>query len=189
MVCCNVWHSRNGHYTIRISQHYPPFPVNSNFINVIQCVVPLCWPKSGLNGIADKTSFTFIWQSDHLKTSVPPTFRTLMHSSKPFEISSFQLSLSSFPYCAFIIEFWPTCFKCGGSKTTKLKVLSSKGISLKSPTTSGTTFTCLPCISKVSCLISIKVVCSSFLSNQNKRLPQQASKILMSVILIPHSTY
>ena len=129
------------------------------------------------------TSRNGICSSFHLKSNIPLSFRTLWHSQKPLYKSFCQDIKSSVPYFLVSQEVLPARIKCGGSKITRSKVASVKGMSRKSATISG-----LILISRsrflslhvnISFRISMYVVWGSFRSYQNIREPQHASSIFI----------
>lgn len=154
------------------------------FMNVTQCVfccLPLRCPKSGRSGVSARICETGISSSHHLKIKTPSGRSTRKHSENPRRSSSRQ-SPFSVPYFRPTHPVAPLRSKCGGSNTTSANVLSGNGRSVKSAKWSGSiTSSRLPPLLEISGSVcrsrrlSTKVARLSFRSNQNIRLPQQAS--------------
>lgn len=153
----------------------------------IQCVfddLPDLCPNRGSCPNRSSIVDTFIWFSFHLKIRIPLRSRTLIHSLNP-DFRSLSQVLLSFPYFLAIQLSLPKFFRCGGSNTTNLKVLSGKGIFVKSSSTSGFISNFRPSQSVCdSVLISPKTTFGFSLSNQNILLPQQGSRISLFILKI-----
>ena len=149
-------------------------------MKVTQCVfarLPEMCPKSGLTSVSFNISLVKIWHSFHLKIKIPCGSNTLKHSANPALISFCQV-LFKIPYFLAIQLFAPSFIRCGGSKTTNLKLSSSNGKSVKSSAISGLISKLLPSHNVwVSVLISPNKTSLLALSNQNILLPQQTSNI------------
>ena len=135
-------------------------------------------PKTGRLEKQESTSRKLICVSFHLKIKVPPGFKTLQHSSNPFDKSSLHVSLLRLPFFFFFPDVYPACKRCGGSKQIRKKDSSGKGNLRKSHTVSGFTSKTLPsqsiCFSR---LRSQNTARRSFLLNQSIFPPQQGSRI------------
>nr|AEZ67134.1 hypothetical protein [Ralstonia solanacearum] len=152
---------------------------SDGFMKTYQCVSPLRpvgWPNRGCTSVRARTSRIFTWVSFHLKTKTPSLASTRKHSLNPLRMSSCQVS-DSLPYFFVIQLLGPAVCKCGGSKTTSLKLPSSNGISVKSSSMSGSIRSVRPSHSTwLSDRLSPYTTSGFCLSNQNILLPQQGSR-------------
>lgn len=152
-------------------------------IQIVCCPLPEVCPNSGFLPITSIIFPVVICCSFHLNISTPFGFRTRIHSSNPFFISSSHIG-NRRPYFFASHDDLPRCNRCGGSNRTRRKLFALNGISLKSPTTSGMTSKVRPSHSVVvSWRISINTASGLSLSNQHIRLPQQASNIRFMSLL------
>ena len=143
-----------GKLSVRVvsptNQNFPEKPKQPNlesnpykracyaFMKTTQCVpifFPLLCPNSGFSGVSFRMSRTGKRHSFHLNIKTPSGFSTRKHSEKP-SLSISRQSPCSDPYF-FVIWLVPVCSMCGGSNTTKWKVLSGNSIFEKSPNTQG----------------------------------------------------
>lgn len=116
--------------------------VSSGLIKTLQRVLLLRSPKIGCWLKTFITLLNLIWSLFHLNNKTPVGFNTRKHSLKPLFKYGCQLSGRT-PYLSLSQLFLPACNKWGGSKTTRSKVLSSKGKLRKSPWISGAISTVL----------------------------------------------
>lgn len=125
--------------TMRDARFFPAYVKSPASAKTIASPVIVVCPKTGRLEKQESTSRKLICVSFHLKIKVPPGFKTLQHSSNPFDKSSLHVSLLRLPYFFFIQDVSSACKRCGGSKQIRKKDSSGKGNLRKSHTVSGFT--------------------------------------------------
>lgn len=178
-----------GHCFVKLNEHCGYFHnyMPLGFINTYQWVnpcLPVRCPNSGRMPHNSNTSATFTCVSFHLNTRTPSSSKTRKHSEKP-DFKSSRQPFGSLPYFFASQLFSPDRIRCGGSKTTNLKVQSLYGRLVKSRITSGSILNVRPSQSTcVSDRMSPNTTSSLCLSSQNMRLPQQGSRTLLFVSML-----